>query len=137
MTTNNQTNSAAKPYAVQLWGSHPDAGHDDCWMGDDYATVDEVSAVYMATVHDAPGSILDWDPAHKAAGSPNPRVYWANWAYIELAGPGVRLIAKNPRYNAKRARREAAEANAEWRREQATQAGMAFGCDGYNEAMGW
>jgi hypothetical protein len=29
------------------------------------------------------------------------------------------------------------EVDDEWRREQAMQAGMAFGCDGYNDEMGY
>lgn len=34
---------------------------------------------------------------------------------------------------AKRARRR----DDDWTRERAMQAGMAFGCDGYNDEMGW
>ena len=29
------------------------------------------------------------------------------------------------------------EADDDWQREQATQMGMAYGCDGFNDAMGW
>jgi len=121
------------PYTVNLWGSHPDAGNDDCYTGRSYATNEAACAAFMATVHDAPGSILDDAPGAKLSR----RAYYANWAYGEIDGPDVYLVAKNPRYSEKRARREAAEDDAEWQRERAMQAGMAFGCDGYNDEMGW
>jgi hypothetical protein len=114
----------AKPYSVTVWGSHPDEGNDDCWQGGEYATNEEASAEFMASVHGAAKSI---------GSSP----YAANWQYVMVDGPDVHLIAKNPRYSAKRAAREQRETDAEWRRERAMQAGMAFGCDGYNEEMGW
>ena len=45
--------------------------------------------------------------------------------HIELDGPGIYKIRKNPDY--------APEIDTEG----AMQAGMAFGCQGYNDYMGW
>lgn len=112
----------ATPYSVTLWGSHPDEQNDDCHTGEDYATNKEASSAFIQTV---------------GGGGPFDAVYYANWMYIQLDGPDIHLIAKNPQYSAKRARREMAECDAEWRSERAMQAGMAFGCDGYNDEMGW
>jgi len=111
------TSATDKPYAVNYWGSHPEAGNDDCWTGEDFATLAEAEAAFAKTVTDP---YCDTDTA-----------------YIEMVGPGVDKIRKNPDYNEARAKAEA-EADAKaWQREIAMEAGMAFGCDGYNDAMGY
>ena len=110
-----------KSYSVTVWGSHPDENNDDCWTGDDFATNAEACDAFMATVHGAANSVSPDD----------------DFAFVVVDGPDVHLVAKNPRYNAKRARREARDADVEWRNERAMQAGMAFGCDGYNDEMGY
>lgn len=51
-------------------------------------------------------------------------------AYIELDGPGVNRVRKNPGY------RPESDTD-DWQREQAMQAGMAFGCQGYNDMMSY
>ncbi len=33
-------------YHVELWGSHPDEGNDDCWCGTDHATLEVARKVY-------------------------------------------------------------------------------------------
>lgn len=112
------------PYTVEVYGSHPDEQNDDCWTGDEFITNAEACDAYMLAVHGAPGAI-------------GTSAYASNWMYIKLEGPDVRLIAKNPRYSVKLAERARREADAAERSERATQAGMAFGCDGYNDEMGW
>jgi hypothetical protein len=60
----------------------------------------------------------------------------AETAFVMLDGPGVHEVRKVPGYDAEA---QAAELEADmraWRREIATQAGMAFGCEAYNEVMG-
>lgn len=50
--------------------------------------------------------------------------------YVWLEGPGISLI--------RQLRPESTPDNDDdWRREIAMEAGMAFGCDGYNDAMGY
>jgi hypothetical protein len=104
---------------VNYWGSHPDAGNDDCWTGHDFATLAEAEAKFSE-----PPTFTDGKPV-------------LGTAYIELDGPGVHKVRKNPDFDARAAAREAARDEAEWRRERAMQAGMAFGVDGYNDEMGY
>ena len=107
------------PYIVNYWGSHPEAGNDDCWTGEDYATLAEAETAYACE-----------GPCYPD-GTP------IGWAYVEIVGPGVDKVRHNPSHDAARDRREVAAYDRAWRREQAYQAGMAFGCDGYNDAMGY
>lgn len=108
-----------KPYTVDLWGSHPDANNDDCWTGTDYATLAEAVAAFEAEVE---GST--YCPSYTVA-------------FVVLDGPDVHRERANPAFDPRRIEREErAERRAE-RREFATQQGMAFGCDGFNDAMGW
>jgi hypothetical protein len=51
-------------------------------------------------------------------------------AFVMLDGPDVNEVRPNLRYRARRV-------DGEWGREHAMQAGMAFGVDGYNDAMGY
>lgn len=111
---------AEKPYAVNYWGSHPDAGNDDCNSGFDYATREEAEAAYAND-----------DPRYE-----NGRPV-TDWVYVEIDGPDVNKCRKNPNYDEARARREAEAEERAWRREMAMEAGMAFGCDGYNDMMGY
>jgi len=99
----------AGAYSVNQWGSHPDAGNDDCFTGEDFLTREEAEAAFDKEVHDC------------------------YVMYIELDGPDVHEVRRNPHYS----RRQIALDEAAERSERAMQAGMAFGCQGYNEAMGW
>jgi len=95
------------PYAVNHWGSHPDAGNDDCYSGSNYVTIQDAMVAFMAECNDR------------------------NVAYIQLDGPGYNGERKNPNYS------PTPDDDSEWRSEMAMQAGMAFGCDGYNDIMGY
>lgn len=55
-------------YSVNEWGSHPDAGNDDCWTGEDFDTLEEAEAAFAAEPRD--GSTV----------------------FVELDGPGTRRI---------------------------------------------
>jgi hypothetical protein len=117
------------PYSVSLWGSHPDACNDDCWTGDEFATLEDALACYRALA----GSIGNFALAEKLS-----KVTGHDWEYVEIDGPDVHDVLRNPDQKTQgRHRREAQRSNAEWQREIAHQAGMAFGCDGYNDMMGY
>ena len=52
MTDNNAqdtTNTDNAPYCVEWWGSNPQAGNDDLWMGGDYVSLQEAQEAYTAT----------------------------------------------------------------------------------------
>lgn len=111
----------SKPYAVNLWGSHPDAGNDDCWTGDEFDSLEEALSVYH-----------------------NPFSYFTREAptgvaYIEIDGltddelksRGLERCRKNPIHKPSR------KDDREWRSEMAHQAGMGLGIEAYNEAMGY
>ena len=101
-------NATSGPYSVNHWGSHPDKGNDDCWTGDDFATFELALADYNV----------------------DPDCYTA---YVELDGPEVYMVRANPNYSPKQCRIDSGAERSEF----AMQQGMAFGCQGYNEAMGW
>lgn len=117
--TPNEIPNSPTSYSVNLWGSHPEDGNDDCWSGADYATLAEAQQVAADVA-----SVFDSSTV-------------ASTAFIEIDGPDHNSITPRPGYNAKRREREAAREAAEWKREAAMQAGMAFGCDGYNDEMGF
>lgn len=107
-----------KAYGVCLWLTHPDDDNDDCMTGEDFDTLEEARAC-MANLE----------------GTFN-MVYYSDCAFVELSGPDVHEVVERPGV-LRRARKNAAADDAEWKREQAMQAGMAFGCDGYNDEMGY
>lgn len=56
--------------------------------------------------------------------------FYSKEPYIWLSGPGISLIRQiGPERKPK--------SDVAWRQEIAMEAGMAFGCDGYNDAMGY
>ena len=108
------TSASATPFAVNQWCSHPDAGNDDCQTGEDFETLELATDAYDKLVAE----------------------YFI--AFIELTGPdGLRRVRANSAFNAKRVARERAADDDEWRHEQAMEAGMLHGVEGYNEAMGY
>ena len=112
------------PFSVDLWGSDPEEGNDDCWMGTEFATLKEAQAAYQ-------------DPAAISS------VFARNLAdsrYIVLSenvvrADGVRemtILAKRVDPSFKRCR-----ADRDWDQEIATQAGMVGGVEAYNDALGY
>lgn len=132
--TDCMTGGTEKPFSVILCGKHPhDPNFDDAHTGEDYATLAEARAVFEAA-----------DPCRPFEANVNPGFYSTCTPYVWLLGPedqvpGGEEIRKLPGADKMlaRMRREAAEGDREWQREQACQAGMAFGCDGFNDAMGY
>lgn len=116
----------ALPYSVTLWGSNPDkTDNDDGWTGSDFATCEEALAAY----HD-----VMLRPDHNKL----VKACWGNWEFVMIDGPDVHKVTANPdQARQARYRHEDARFDAEWRHEQAIQAGMAFGCDGYNDTLGY
>lgn len=104
-------------FSVSMWGSNPDeTDNDDCWISDDFATLAEAEAAYA-------------DPASMGKGA---AAEMRNAAYIMLDGPDAHSVRKNPAYRPSRR-----DDDSNWQREIAMEAGMAFGCDGYNDVMGY
>jgi len=111
-------------YAINLWGSHPDDENDDCWTGVDVETREQAEAIFHAA-----------DPVEAIAKLPGVHANFYSYHYgdtthVELDGPDVNKVRQ-----VRKARKRAD--SGEWQRERAMQAGMAFGCDGYNDEMGW
>lgn len=114
MTIENQQPEAINPYSVEQWCSHPDEGNDDCNTGEDFPTLAQAELALSK-------GTADYDVA-----------------FLVLNGPDkLRIVVSNPNYNAAKVLRERRRHDAEWKRECAMQAGMAFGVDGYNDEMGW
>lgn len=111
-----------KPYSVCYWGSHPDEENDDCHTGEFFDSRDEAVAAFKAKPSEVCPCIADWEPAF---------IEIDGLEDSELAELGIERVRKNPIH------RKTKDDDSEWQREQAMQAGMAFGCDGYNEVMGY
>lgn len=130
-------NNTNMPYSLSLWGSNPDTeDNDDCWTGVDFATLEEACDAFRKTGHMAPGNLFDLLDESDPAG--NSRAYYAtSGRFVMLDGPDVHLVAPCKNFDAKLAKRENAEFEREWKSEAAMTAGMAFGCAGYNDEMGY
>jgi hypothetical protein len=113
----NKKGGEEKPYSVTLWGTHPDKGEDTCSTGMDFATLAEARACYENPDSHFPGISTG---------------YFHNTPYVMIDGPNVNETRRRPGIKDPRP-----DNDDDWKREQAMQAGMAFGCDGYNEAMGY
>jgi hypothetical protein len=101
-------------YTVNLWDSHPDENNDDCNTGLDCATLEEAKEAFNNP----------WEYF-------NVLYFKTNTMWFILDGPDCYMERKNPDYKASK------HNNNDWLEEQAMQAGMAFGCDGYNDAKGY
>jgi len=106
----------SKRYEVNEWGSEPRT-EDDCWTGADYATLAEAHADFEAWTTRSTYVIVE---------------------LIEVSPEGeVTELARREIGNKARYKRELEADRRAWQREIAMEAGMAFGCDGYNDAMGY
>ena len=100
---------AMKIYTVNLWGSKPGT-NDDCWMGEDFETLEEA----LACFENPADTFSDAD--------------LVDTSFIEINGPDInqeKRIGPDSKV----------EDDGEWNREFAMQNGMAFGIQGYNDAM--
>ena len=94
-----------KPFSVNYWGSHPDAGNDDCWTGEDFETEALARACFDKGEIPAYAGVSDTE-------------------YIELTGPDVWAVRINPLFSKKRRARELEKSSAEWTSEASWQARM-------------
>jgi hypothetical protein len=108
-----ETNPAL-PFAVNLWGSHPGDSNDDCWVGVEFATLAE-----------ARHAADNWREIS--------RFDMSTTTHVQIDGPGVHEVLKvaEPRIDRR------ADDDRAWQREIAMEAGMGFGVNAYNDAMGW
>ena len=100
-------------YQVNLWGSHPDAGNDDCWTGANFENASSAERTYLDP----------WRVFDKAFNC-------AETAYVELVGPDSQHVRRNPDYVPDN------DNLADWRHEAAIEAGMLHGIDAFNDALG-
>lgn len=107
-----------KPYSVNLWSAHPESGEDACDTGTEFATLEEARAC-----------MADLDKYFNMR-------YFRTSPWVELDGPDVYEVVYDAEAH-KRMQKERAAYEEMERRERAMQAGMAFGCQGYNEEMGY
>ena len=116
---NPHPNPGSGKWAVNEWGSDPEAGNDDCYSGQDYEGEAVARAAFQAVVAD---------------GTTEGEEFW-----FSLEDPDGKVVAKHclsrEPVAAKKKRAEAEDAS--WRNEIAMEAGMLGGCSAYNEAMGW
>ena len=104
-------------YRVNLWGSKP-GENDDCWTGDEYTTREAALAAYAD-----PWGVGGFDAGYYLDPTSD--------LWIEIDGDDIH--EERQIQAAKRARKT----DDGWKLEAAMQAGMAFGCDGYNDEMGF
>lgn len=116
-------------WSVNLHSADPeDPESDACDTGHDFDTEEEARKCISDFLAGKP-TVFD---SHIAG-------YYRNTPYIELDGPKGSDVYEVIRRQAqiKRAQREDAEYRCLERSENAMQAGMAFGVQGYNDAMGY
>jgi hypothetical protein len=101
-------------YAINLWGSDPAEGNDDCWTGADFDTWAEASRTYF----DLNRTFRQGDITGAA--------------FIEFDGPDFYHVMPNPHYQPSNT-----EDDNYWLHEQAMHAGMGLGVKAYNDAKGW
>ena len=92
-----------KEFTLLSWGSHPDAGNDDCWYGEEFETRGEALAAFHASIKDS------------------------GVAYIELDGPEVHMERANPEHKPTK------DDQSDWRHEMRMEAAMLHGIAGWND----
>jgi len=103
-------------YSVTLWFADPEKDDDACATGEDFDTLEEARKCM---------SNLD---AHFDM------TYYRDCAWVMLDGPDVHEVTYDAEKH-KRAQKEDKLDRSLERSEGAMQAGMAFGCQGYNDYM--
>lgn len=107
---------AAYPFSVNHWGSHPELDNDDCFTGEDFDCLADAIKAFHEDPTDSSVEYIEIDGIEDA----------------DLSKHGLASrYRRNPNFRPSRDNGE------DWRHEQAMQAGMAFGCQGYNDAMGY
>lgn len=111
-------------FAVNIWGSHPEAENDDWWSSREFSTKEEALECFNNPVeYFGMSDLYSTEYIELCSLEPGDSNDHSLYETIELRiNPDFR-----PSHND----------DSEWRRERAMQAGMAFGCDGYNDEMGY
>lgn len=102
-------------YSVNLWGSNPDEMNDDCWMGQDFDSENE--ALRCFNHPEEFFSEFDLDGTR----------------FVELTSN----VQGNDLYDTREIQGSTTSDDSDWTREMAMEAGMGFGCDGYNDFYGY
>ena len=102
-------------YTILLWGSHPNNLNDDCWCGSEDLTTWEQVEEILAN----PFKYFNKDDVRST-----------QWFEIDGLPEGTDRYRRNRFYRSPCL-------SDDWRNEYAVQCGMAFGCDGYNDAMSY
>jgi hypothetical protein len=105
-------------YTVDLWSCEP-LTDDGCNTGDDFTNRESAERAFKLVCEALERGERIWHSTCAATG------------WVVLDGPDV-----HKEYTVKAYSPEPDNGD-DWRREAAMQAGMAFGCDGYNDAMGY
>jgi|ETNvirnome_6_100_1030635.scaffolds.fasta_scaffold02398_5 hypothetical protein len=98
-----------------------DRGYDDGYDGVRPREKDAANPFYAAGYQEG------YTEAKELCDGFVPRWAAENWQIVRKAQGWVKPIV----------RQEESADDTEWRREQAMEAGMAFGCNAFNEIMGW
>ena len=103
-------------YSVNFWGSYPGA-NDDCWMGEDYDSLEKALEVFDAPVNEfAPH--MSTDDVH----------------FVELDGPETYKVRVNPDWNeANDWRVKEPHPDTEWHDEIRREEAMLQGIGGWND----
>lgn len=117
---NNERPWAEKNHTVTFWDDTP-IETDTCNTGVDFDTLEEANAFFLDVIDGKVDNASDYIRRQM-----NTAEYFMLDSE-DLANPH---IVKNPRYTPRKD-------DDLWRHEMAMQAGMAFGCDGYNDVMGY
>ena len=120
----------AAPFSVNLWGSHPDEANDDCWTGIDFPTL-EAAKAWLDAPHFGPPFFPNGYDSHDTACLQLVRECDEDGVYVEEIE-----VRANPAYDSRRAARERADDDGEWRRESQMQSAMEFGVHGWNDYEG-
>ena len=104
---------------VTYWSAHPE-DEDACNTGFNFDNVEDAWKMFH-----------DNDPRYTSGR----RIL--HWRYVMIDGEGVNSIRSNPIFNDPDVRRSHALDERAERSEFAMQAGMAYGVNAYNEAMGY
>lgn len=115
-----------KAFSVNLWGSHPDANNDDCWIGDDFSDLASAMSAFQEPeahfAHD-PGTLGDSVYIEIVRNERRDGKVYCDRLQLR------RLLT--PEQEQRMKRRHEREDRA-WKHEIAMQAGMLGGIDAYN-----
>ena len=102
-------------FYVNCWGSHPEDDNDDCWAGVSSPKHAIAKHMLFAPERFFSESTLESTAVIQLIGPDGVEEYRRIAADVDLGDPD----------------------DSDWQLERAMQAGMAFGCQGYNDTMGY